>query len=73
MVSQSVILDLDAGDRVQVYMFTNTGLLDKPGNPLSHFVGIFLRPKDFLVRGDSDAVVTNGTSAIPLLANGHSK
>ena len=71
MVSQSVILDLDAGDRVQVYMFTHTGLLDKPGNPLSHFVGIFLRPRDFLVKGaSSDAVVTNGTSAS---TNGHTK
>ena len=67
MVSQSVILDIDAGDRVQVYMFTNTGLLDKPGNPLSHFVGLFLRPRDFLVKRDAGAAVANG-NPVP---NGH--
>ena len=52
-------------------MFTHTGLLDKPGNPLSHFVGIFLRPRDFLVKSDSDAVVTNGASTASIVTNGH--
>lgn len=48
MVGQSVILEVEVGDRVQVYIFTATGLHDKPNNYQTQFVGVLLRPKDFL-------------------------
>ena len=48
MVGQSVLLNLKINDKVQVYMFTHTGLQDKRSNHLSQFVGIFLRPEKFL-------------------------
>ncbi len=66
MVSQSVLLELEVGDRVQVYMFTHTGLQDKPGNHLTQFVGFLLRPKNFLEH------TRNGTAAIAS-TNGHSR
>eukprot|EP00096_Caligus_rogercresseyi_P007452 TRINITY_DN2530_c0_g1_i3.p1 TRINITY_DN2530_c0_g1~~TRINITY_DN2530_c0_g1_i3.p1 ORF type:complete len:368 (+),score=120.03 TRINITY_DN2530_c0_g1_i3:169-1272(+) len=56
MVGQSIILDMESGDRVQVYLFTNTGLLDKKNNHLTHFTGMFLRPKNFLL----EEHLTNG-------------
>ncbi|QQP36338.1 Caprin2like [Caligus rogercresseyi] len=39
-----------------VYLFTNTGLLDKLNNHLTHFTGMFLRPKNFLL----EEHLTNG-------------
>ncbi|XP_059086209.1 myb-like protein X [Tigriopus californicus] len=48
MAGQSVLIDLEVGDRVQVYMFIDTGLQDKRSNHLTHFIGLFLRPKDFI-------------------------
>ena len=69
MVGQSVILELEIGDKVQVYMFTGTGLQDKQSNHLTQFVGLFLRPKDFMtnltsvepaVEPPSNQVTTNG-------------
>ena len=64
MVGQSVVVELGAGDRVQVYMYTHTGIMDKRSNWLTHFVGVFLRPKDFMKDPDS----ASGSIA---LANGH--
>ena len=43
MASQLVVADLEKGDRVQVYMYTHTGLMDKKSNWFTHFVGLFLR------------------------------
>jgi len=43
MASQSIILELQEGDRVQVYLYTFTGLHDKPGNHLTQFMGFLLR------------------------------
>ena len=60
MVGQSVLLDLKVNDKVQVYMFTHTGLQDKRSNHLSQFVGIFLRPDKFLEDCEPPAM-TNGT------------
>ena len=48
MAGQSVLLDLQLGDKMQVYIFTDTGLQDKPNNHLTQFVGLLLRPKNFL-------------------------
>ena len=48
MVGNSIIVELAAGDRVQVYMYTFTGLHDKPGNRLTQFMGCLLRPLDRL-------------------------
>ena len=61
MASQSLLLDLEEGDRVQVshidllvrplppfhqvYVYTFTGLHDKGANHLTQFLGIMLRPK----------------------------
>jgi len=64
MVGQSVVVELGEGDRVQVYMYTHTGIMDKRSNWLTHFVGVFLRPKDFMKDPDS----ASGSIA---LANGH--
>jgi len=62
MSSQSVVAELVTGDRVQIYMYTNTGLMDKKSNWFTHFVGLFLRPKGFLMEDDHDAspAITNG-------------
>lgn len=61
MVGQSVILELEVGDKVQVYMFTGTGLQDKQNNHLTQFVGLFLRPKDFMKEpGPCPYALTNG-------------
>ena len=48
MASNSIIVELAAGDRVQVYMYTFTGLHDKPGNRLTQFMGCLLRPLEKL-------------------------
>ena len=64
MAGQSVLMEVAAGDRVQVcltyeepdsdspshqvYLYTFTGLHDKPGNHLTQFMGVLLRPLDSL-------------------------
>merc|ERR1712110_1353678 len=53
MVGQSVVVELGQGDKIQIYMFTPTGIMDKRSNWLTHFVGMFLRPKDFMVGVES--------------------
>ena len=37
-----------AGDKVQLYLFTFTGTLDKSGNHLTQFTGLLLRPVESL-------------------------
>ena len=59
MVGQSVLLNLNVNDKVQVYMFTHTGLQDKRSNHLTQFVGIFLRPDKFL-EDCEPPTITNG-------------
>ena len=59
MVGQSVLLNLQINDKVQVYMFTHTGLQDKRSNHLTQFVGIFLRPDKFL-EDCEPPTITNG-------------
>lgn len=44
MASQTVITELLRGDEVRLYMYTNTGLLDKSGNHLTQFAGMLMRP-----------------------------
>jgi len=61
MVGQSVVVELSQGDKVQVYMYTHTGIMDKRSNWLTHFVGVFLRPKDYMLNLDDGAApITNG-------------
>jgi len=62
MAGQSIVADLAAGDRVQVYMYTHTGLMDKKSNWFTHFIGMFLRPKDFPLRCEDAGAdsVSNG-------------
>eukprot|EP00095_Tigriopus_kingsejongensis_P007650 maker-scaffold116_size340332-snap-gene-0.22 protein:Tk07650 transcript:maker-scaffold116_size340332-snap-gene-0.22-mRNA-1 annotation:"Cerebellin-3" len=60
MAGQSVVVDLEVGDHVQIYMFTETGLQDKRSNQLTHFVGLFLRPKDYLLSTQDLLPLTNG-------------
>lgn len=60
MVGQSVVVDLSQGDKVQIYMFTHTGIMDKRSNWLTHFVGVFLRPKDFMKETEGVHALTNG-------------
>jgi len=58
MVGQSVVADLAQGDKIQVYMYTHTGIMDKRSNWLTHFVGMFIRPKDFMK--DTETEMVNG-------------
>lgn len=101
MIGQSVIIEVDIGDKVQVfifllyqlttcvlhnfltiiklrrnscnskpifffkfkvYMFTATGLHDKPNNYQTQFAGVLLRPKDFMkeLSGETPPALTNG-------------
>ena len=60
MVGQSVVAELSEGDKVQVYMYTHTGMMDKRSNWFTHFVGMFLRPKDFMLDLEGGLAVTNG-------------
>ena len=60
MAGQSVLLEAEAGDKVQVYAFTDTGLQDKRNNHLTHFVGLFLRPKDFMPEVRLQEQMANG-------------
>ena len=57
MVGNSIIVELAAGDRVQVYMYTFTGLHDKPGNRLTQFMGCLLRPLDQLSSNSTSQVM----------------
>jgi len=64
MASQSVVVELEDGDKIQVYMYTNTGLMDKKSNWFTHFIGLFLRPKNFMApietSEETSTVVSNG-------------
>ncbi len=42
MAGQTFVIELNAGDRIQAYMYTFTGLQDKPGNHLTQFTGIVI-------------------------------
>ena len=44
MVGQTFVIELSVGDKLQAYMYTFTGLHDKPGNHLTQFTGILLKP-----------------------------
>ena len=46
MVGQTFLIELEVGDKLQAYMYTFTGLHDKPGNHLTQFTGILLKPVD---------------------------
>ena len=42
MAGQTVLVELVPGDRVQLYMYTFTGLHDKKANHLTQFVGFLV-------------------------------
>ena len=46
MAGTSLIINLNQGDKVQVYMYTFTGLQDKPGNHLTQFMGFLIKAND---------------------------
>ena len=46
MVGQTFVIELSVGDKLQAYMYTSTGLHDKPSNHLTQFTGILLKPVD---------------------------
>ena len=46
MAGQTFIIELSVGDKIQAYMYTFTGLHDKPSNHLTQFTGLLLKPVD---------------------------
>ena len=46
MAGTTLIINLNQGDKVQVYMYTFTGLQDKPGNHLTQFMGFLIKAND---------------------------
>ena len=48
MVGQTFVIELAVGDKLQAYMYTFTGLHDKPSNHLTQFTGILLKPVDHI-------------------------
>ena len=64
MASNSVIVELAAGDRIQVYMYTFTGLHDKPANRLTQFMGCLLRPLDRVSADSPNQVITGNIDRI---------
>ena len=46
MAGTCTFVHLAAGDKVQVYMYTFTGLHDKPGNSLTQFAGCLMKAID---------------------------
>ena len=44
MAGQTCLVDLMKGDKIQLYMYTFTGILDKAGNRLTQFMGILMKP-----------------------------
>jgi len=67
MVGNSIIVELAAGDKVQVYMYTFTGLHDKPGNRLTQFMGYLLRPLDQLSSNSTSQVNSDGSNNLSSL------
>ena len=49
MAGQTFVIELAVGDRIQVYMYTFTGLHDKPSNHLTQFTGILLKPVEHVI------------------------
>ena len=43
MASSSFLVELQSGDRVQLYMYTFSGLHDKKANHLTQFVGFLVK------------------------------
>ena len=43
MISQSILLELAAGDTVQLYMYTSSGITDHKNSHYTHLVGLLLR------------------------------
>jgi hypothetical protein len=46
MAGTTLIVELSQGDKVQIYMYTFTGLQDKPGNHLTQFTGFLVKALD---------------------------
>ncbi len=44
MISQTILLELCVGDRIQLYLYTGTGLSDHKNSRYTHLVGLLLRP-----------------------------
>ena len=48
MAGNTIVTELLKGDRIQLYLYTFTGLLDKEANHLTQFSGVLLRPVESL-------------------------
>lgn len=44
MIGQNILLELQVGDRVQVYAYTSTGITDHKNSRYTQFIGILMRP-----------------------------
>ena len=44
MAGQVCLAHLSAGDRVQLYLYTSSGIFDKANNHLTQFCGFLMRP-----------------------------
>ena len=49
MAGQTFVIELSVGDKLQAYMYTFTGLHDKPTNHLTQFSGLLLKPVEHSV------------------------
>ena len=49
MAGQTFVIELSVGDKLQAYMYTFTGLHDKPTNHLTQFTGLLLKPVEHTV------------------------
>ena len=44
MIGQNVLLELNSGDKVQIYAYTSTGITDHKNSRYTQFIGVLLRP-----------------------------
>ena len=44
MIGQNVLMELQEGDKVQVYLYTSSGITDHKNSHYTQFIGILLRP-----------------------------
>ena len=49
MAGQTFVIELSVGGKLQAYMYTFTGLHDKPTNHLTQFTGLLLKPVEHMV------------------------
>jgi hypothetical protein len=58
MISQSILLELSEDDKIQLYLYTGTGLTDHKNSRYTHLVGLLLRPSVESLQGISQKPMT---------------